>query len=83
VIPFPSTRIWPSLEVATAIVAPVAAGLAAGLGDGLADAAGDALLPHAAASNAAVAMAAANNSLDRTHSDTDPGYGELAYSGVT
>ena len=36
-IPFPSTRIWPSLEVATAIVAPVAAGLAAGLGKGLAD----------------------------------------------
>ena len=68
--------------VATLIVAAVAAELVAGLGDGLAATVEGELPPHAVATSAAVAMATANNSLDRTHPDTDPGY-VGAYSGVT
>ena len=68
--------------VATPIVAAVAVGLVAGLGDGLAADDDGELPPHAVATSAAVAMAAANISLDRTHPDTDPGY-VGAYSGVT
>ena len=60
------------------MVVPVAArladGLATGLGDGLAAAADGELPPHAAASNAAVAIAPAKKSLDRMHPDTEPGY---------
>ena len=71
------------MDVATAIVVPVAAGLATGLGDGFGDGLATAVdgdvPPHAAASSAD-AMAPAIDSLDCTQPDTDPGYD---YSGVT
>jgi len=66
------------LDVATAMVVPVAAGLAdglaTGLADGLAAAVDGELPPQAAASNAAVPIAPAKKSLDRMHPDTAPGY---------
>jgi hypothetical protein len=71
------------LDVATAIVAPLAAGLAAGLADGVAVPDDDELLPHAAASNANAAEAVVNNVLDRTYPVYRAGLRRGAYSGVT
>lgn len=76
-MPFPSTRIWPSLVlVATAIVVPLAAALGDGFGDGLAAAVEGEVPPQATASSAEV-MAAVIKSLCM-HPDTEPGYDEGA-----
>src|ERR1700682_5635680 len=84
-MPFPSTRICPSLDVATAIEVPVATGLGDGLGDGFGEgleAAVDGDEPPQAASSAD-AMAPVIMSFNRMHPDTDPGYDDAVYSGVT